>query len=157
MCSRRAACSARLRVRRGKGARERRRAICGAGATAGRTLAHHDVRPCIIPCAPQCCRCCRRKFAVNGASCEQPRRAWRRFAARLVAGAGGVVRVRALPPPLHGSRGAIRLLPQAGGAPSARHADVVALILGTTSDGRRRHVVILDQDSLVRDETQVRG
>ena len=39
---------------------------------------------------------------------------------------------------------------------SARHADVVSLILGTTSDGRRRHVVILDQDSLVRDETGAR-
>ena len=39
---------------------------------------------------------------------------------------------------------------------SARHADVVSLILGTTSDGRRRHVVILDQDSLVRDESGAR-
>ena len=39
---------------------------------------------------------------------------------------------------------------------SARNADVVSLILGTTSDGRRRHVVILDQDSLVRDESGAR-
>ena len=39
---------------------------------------------------------------------------------------------------------------------SARHDDVVALILGTTSDGRRRHVVMLDQESLVRDETGAR-
>ena len=39
---------------------------------------------------------------------------------------------------------------------SARNADVVSLILGTMSDGRRRHVVMLDQDSLVRDETGAR-